>query len=135
MQRKYSTTIVVREPINLTTLAQRYLSTEISEHLHVFSIASLRVVISLASNDGAHVLHILEQPTFVFTPLSCTPAFSTSPVSSLATQGNIPTIEEWKMLWSAWDTITLQMIPYEMLHQKPIDLRHKCLFYIGHIPT
>ncbi|KDQ55037.1 hypothetical protein JAAARDRAFT_37574 [Jaapia argillacea MUCL 33604] len=22
-----------------------------------------------------------------------------------------------------------------MLHQKPIDLRHKCLFYIGHIPT
>ena len=27
------------------------------------------------------------------------------------------------------------MIPQEMLHQKPIDLRHKCLFYIGHIPT
>jgi len=27
------------------------------------------------------------------------------------------------------------MIPHEMLHQKPIDLRHKCLFYIGHIPT
>ncbi|EGO00865.1 hypothetical protein SERLA73DRAFT_105312 [Serpula lacrymans var. lacrymans S7.3] len=27
------------------------------------------------------------------------------------------------------------MIPKHMLHQKPIDLRHKCLFYIGHIPT
>ncbi|EPQ54993.1 hypothetical protein GLOTRDRAFT_60878 [Gloeophyllum trabeum ATCC 11539] len=27
------------------------------------------------------------------------------------------------------------MIPPGMLHQKPIDLRHKCLFYIGHIPT
>lgn len=27
------------------------------------------------------------------------------------------------------------MIPREMLHHKPIDLRHKCLFYIGHIPT
>ncbi|EIN06452.1 hypothetical protein PUNSTDRAFT_105460 [Punctularia strigosozonata HHB-11173 SS5] len=27
------------------------------------------------------------------------------------------------------------MIPREMLLQKPIDLRHKCLFYIGHIPT
>ena len=26
-------------------------------------------------------------------------------------------------------------LPPEMLHQKPIDLRHKCLFYIGHIPT
>ncbi|KIY53993.1 hypothetical protein FISHEDRAFT_63194 [Fistulina hepatica ATCC 64428] len=27
------------------------------------------------------------------------------------------------------------MIPPEMLLQKPIDLRHKCLFYIGHIST
>jgi formylglycine-generating enzyme required for sulfatase activity len=27
------------------------------------------------------------------------------------------------------------MIPKSMLLQKPIDLRHKCLFYIGHIPT
>jgi len=49
--------------------------------------------------------------------------------------GNIPTLEEWDRLWTAWDMVTLQMIPYEMLHQKPIDLRHKCLFYIGHIPT
>jgi len=49
--------------------------------------------------------------------------------------GNIPTLEEWDRLWAAWDMVTLQMIPYEMLHQKPIDLRHKCLFYIGHIPT
>lgn len=29
----------------------------------------------------------------------------------------------------------MRMIPLEMLHHKPIDLRHKCLFYIGHIPT
>ncbi|KAG8771688.1 hypothetical protein FRC12_003469 [Ceratobasidium sp. 428] len=27
------------------------------------------------------------------------------------------------------------MIPQEMLRQKPIDLRHKCLFYLGHIPA
>lgn len=27
------------------------------------------------------------------------------------------------------------MIPEGMLHTKPIYLRHKCLFYIGHIPT
>jgi hypothetical protein len=27
------------------------------------------------------------------------------------------------------------MIPPSMLMQKPIDLRHICLFYLGHIPT
>ena len=30
-------------------------------------------------------------------------------------------------------SITLDMIPREMLHQKPIDLRHICLFYLGHM--
>jgi hypothetical protein len=30
-------------------------------------------------------------------------------------------------------SITLDMIPKEMLHQKPIDLRHICLFYLGHM--
>ncbi|KAL1750928.1 C-type lectin protein [Schizophyllum commune] len=49
--------------------------------------------------------------------------------------GNIPTEAEWESLWAAWDLVTLSMIPPAMLHQKPIDLRHKCLFYIGHIPT
>ncbi|KAG5341084.1 hypothetical protein C0989_011676 [Termitomyces sp. Mn162] len=29
----------------------------------------------------------------------------------------------------------LRMIPPSMLYQKPIDLRHICLFYFGHIPT
>jgi hypothetical protein len=27
------------------------------------------------------------------------------------------------------------MIPEAMLFQKPIDLRHICLFYLGHIPA
>lgn len=26
------------------------------------------------------------------------------------------------------------MIPSDLLHSKPIDLRHICLFYLGHIP-
>lgn len=29
---------------------------------------------------------------------------------------------------------TLDMIPRDLLHSKPIDLRHICLFYLGHIP-
>lgn len=38
-------------------------------------------------------------------------------------------------MWKAWDSITLGMIPRSMLFTKPIDLRHICLFYLGHIPT
>ena len=38
-------------------------------------------------------------------------------------------------MWAAWDFITRQMIPPSMLFQKPIDLRHICLFYCGHIPA
>lgn len=47
----------------------------------------------------------------------------------------IPTASEWSKVWSSWDTITLTMISRKLLHQKPIDLRHICLFYIGHIPA
>jgi hypothetical protein len=48
---------------------------------------------------------------------------------------NVPSISDWREMWKAWDLITLEMIPSSMLHEKPIDLRHKCLFYLGHIPA
>lgn len=38
-------------------------------------------------------------------------------------------------MWAAWDFINGQMISASMLFVKPIDLRHICLFYRGHIPT
>jgi formylglycine-generating enzyme required for sulfatase activity len=79
-------------------------------------------------------LHILEKPTFVYRPLSYNTTHSLAP-STDGKYGNIPTVDEWKVLWATWDLITLQMIPKTLLHQKPIDLRHICLFYIGHIPT
>ncbi|MCO5590102.1 hypothetical protein L7F22_044071 [Adiantum nelumboides] len=47
----------------------------------------------------------------------------------------LPSLKEWDDLWAAWDTVTLTMIPNSMLHEKPIDLRHICLFYLGHIPA
>lgn len=47
----------------------------------------------------------------------------------------IPTPHEWHSVWKSWDTITLTMISRKMLHEKPIDLRHICLFYLGHIPA
>ncbi|KAG6865949.1 hypothetical protein C0991_010204 [Blastosporella zonata] len=102
-----------------------------AQHLTSFSLAGLRAVTSTPV-VGGYVAYTLERPTFVYTPLLQTPGFTLAPLPS---SGNIPTIDEWKNVWSTWDLITLQMIPQEMLHQKPIDLRHKCLFYIGHIPT
>lgn len=47
----------------------------------------------------------------------------------------LPSLRDWDDMWRAWDTVTLTMIPQNMLHEKPIDLRHICLFYIGHIPA
>lgn len=38
-------------------------------------------------------------------------------------------------MWRVWDCVTRNMIPPSMLFQKPIDLRHICLFYLGHIPV
>jgi L-histidine Nalpha-methyltransferase / hercynylcysteine S-oxide synthase len=40
-------------------------------------------------------------------------------------------MEEWEQLWKAWDMVTLQMIPEDLLQEKPILLRHPCIFYIG----
>jgi len=47
----------------------------------------------------------------------------------------VPAREEWDNSWALWDFITLRMVPESMLHEKPIHLRHICLFYIGHIPA
>ena len=56
-------------------------------------------------------------------------------ISKDATFPTIPTLDEWSNMWKLWDTVTLGMIPESMLMLAPIDLRHKCLFYLGHIPT
>ncbi|ESZ95365.1 DUF323 domain protein [Sclerotinia borealis F-4128] len=47
----------------------------------------------------------------------------------------VPTFEDWKGLWSVWDTVTRKMITNEDLTEKPIRLRNACIFYLGHIPT
>jgi len=47
----------------------------------------------------------------------------------------VPSLDEWRQLWKAWDTVTRQMIPENELLSKPIKLRNACIFYLGHIPT
>lgn len=103
-----------------------------AEALNVFSLSGLRVVFSVSFGTdsisptlgGGHAtLYLLEHPQVSFPPLPPLAPFG------------VPTPDDWRALWAAWDLVTLGMIPQAMLHQKPIDLRHKCLFYIGHIPT
>lgn len=45
----------------------------------------------------------------------------------------VPSLNEWRELWKAWDMVTLQMIPEDLLLEKPIHLRHPCIFYIGQL--
>jgi len=85
-------------------------------------------------------LWLLERPPFIFTlkdsrwacnsrgELIQKKSYSSSPYG-------VPSPQDWQNMWAAWDFVTLRMIPPSMLFQKPIDLRHICLFYLGHIPT
>jgi len=47
----------------------------------------------------------------------------------------VPSLNDYKELWASWDTLTLQMVPKDLLLEKPIKLRNACIFYLGHIPT
>ncbi|KAJ4483728.1 C-type lectin protein [Lentinula aciculospora] len=110
--------------------------------LNAIALAGLRSVVFFPSSEPKALIHILERPRVVFPSMSHTPSYEPAYLSSSSSAKatadgtpNIPTLAEWNTLWAAWDLVTLRMIPSEMLLQKPIDLRHKCLFYIGHIPT
>ncbi|KAF5388839.1 hypothetical protein D9757_005606 [Collybiopsis confluens] len=93
--------------------------------------AGLRSIISF---ENGRIL-IVERPAVVFKTRKECDGYAPESLSTNSYSNNIPTMREWRNIWKAWDLITLEMIPKDMLLQKPIDLRHKCLFYIGHIPT
>ncbi|KAI0352516.1 hypothetical protein OH77DRAFT_1409131 [Trametes cingulata] len=89
-------------------------------------------MISLNSSTSDLTLHILERPAQTYPLLSSTPPTLLNPS---ANPFSIPSLPEFERGWATWDLITLGMIPPTLLHSKPIDLRHKPLFYIGHLPT
>ncbi|OJA14471.1 hypothetical protein AZE42_05285 [Rhizopogon vesiculosus] len=101
-----------------------------SDAYTLFAGANLRPIQRWTDNTGRYSLWLLERPAFVF-PLLDSP----SVVSGHNTKFGMPSIEDWHNMWTVWDFITTRMIPPSMLFQKPIDLRHICLFYLGHIPT
>ena len=108
----------------------------------MFEKSGLRIIQYWKDPQSEYRLWLLEKPAFYF-PLLPEVAKQTedgqAPKTSSATAADswssIPTRQEWATLWKYWDLVTLDMIPEHMLHSKPIDLRHKCLFYLGHIPT
>ncbi|KAI0059578.1 DUF323 domain-containing protein [Artomyces pyxidatus] len=105
-----------------------YKYTEKDAHT-LFVDANLRPIQRWTDPATGYSLWLLERPVFAF-PLLRTPA---SPLST--TPFGVPTFQDFQDMWAAWDFITRKMIPDSMLFQKPIDLRHICLFYTGHIPT
>ncbi|KAI0345952.1 DUF323 domain-containing protein [Trametopsis cervina] len=93
----------------------------------LFAEANLRPINRWTDKDSQYSLWLLERPQFSFPPL-------VQRTERLSPFG-LPSIAEWQDMWAAWDFINRRMIPPSMLFQKPIDLRHICLFYQGHIPT
>ncbi|KAF5723707.1 hypothetical protein FMUND_1641 [Fusarium mundagurra] len=47
----------------------------------------------------------------------------------------VPSLAEWKQLWSIWDFVTTKMMFADALMEKPIHLRNPLLFYLSHIPA
>lgn len=103
-----------------------------------FDAAGLRVVQSWADDAGRYDLWLVEKPPFWFDsthtsiPAQTPRENGANSVSRNVNRG-IPSMEEWEEMWKAWDTVTLTMISSPMMHMKPIDLRHICLFYLGHV--
>lgn len=112
----------------------------------LFAASGLRIVRKWADTEqtGVYNLFLLEKPQFAFPS-------TLDAIKKGENPFGVPTLQNWDLLWSAWDCVvrqinrrndghqadlpqTLDMIPRDLLHSKPIDLRHICLFYLGHIP-
>lgn len=102
-----------------------------TQALELFHKSNLQPIHRWISANGLYSLWLLHRPSFDF-PIAPTMSNNASDDSTFPL---IPTQDEWSNIWKLWDTVTLGMIPPELMMQKPIDLRHKCLFYLGHIPT
>ena len=95
----------------------------------LFTQTQFRPIQRWVDSTDRHSLVLLERPPFVFQfGSNLSPAGSCGPFS-------VPTVKDWETAWTAWDFVTLRMIPPSMLYKKPIDLRHICLFYLGHVPA
>lgn len=88
---------------------------------HLIDAVQLHRVHTWADSQDQYDLHLLQKAPFAFSPAPPTAPY--------------PSASEWRDLWSAWDTVTTTMVTPSMLFERPIDLRHPIIFYLGHIPA
>ncbi len=132
------------------------------ETLNLFDYAGLRVVQRWSDKSDRYDIWLVEKPCFHFSNSAADPVLTAADQSAHEHKGSsqdsakfddgwggsnldelaqraaplgLPSLQDWKTAWDAWNCVTLTMIPKEKLHEKPIDLRHICLFYLGHIPA
>ncbi|RAL65599.1 hypothetical protein DID88_005271 [Monilinia fructigena] len=94
------------------------------ETANLLKDAGMREAQKWSASSDEYNIHLLTKSSM---------AFDTNP--KVYASSTAPTFEDWKGLWSVWDTVTRKMIPNEELVEKPIKLRNACIFYLGHIPT
>jgi len=97
-----------------------------TESLELFESAGLVPAQYWQDPNSNYRLWLLRKPPFFFPNKTISPVKGASAPLEDQRFGSVPTRSEWEALWKMWDTITLGMIPEPMLHEKPIDLRHKC---------
>ncbi|KIW86193.1 hypothetical protein Z517_01588 [Fonsecaea pedrosoi CBS 271.37] len=90
----------------------------------LWHIAGLIPQISYSNKTNDYFIHLLSPATINFP--SKPAEFAASPV---------PSLDDWRQLWAAWDIVTRSMVPRDELLNKPIKLRNDLIFYLGHIPT
>ncbi|TIA99977.1 hypothetical protein E3P84_01859 [Wallemia ichthyophaga] len=100
------------------------------EAISLFRAAGLRATYKWSDSNDMYGLWLVERPSFNLLPPNL-PSWANTTRQSL--QG-VPLVSDWIEMWKCWDCI-MGMVPDEMLHRKPIDLRHIVLFYFGHIPA
>ncbi|KAF9352300.1 hypothetical protein BGX26_009854 [Mortierella sp. AD094] len=93
----------------------------LEESTQLFEQTEMTRLGQYTSASGRYDLHLARKAPFYFKTTGSMP---------------LPSQEEWAELWKSWDLITMSMIQHpSMLLEKPIDLRHPFLFYLGHIPV
>ncbi|KAF8977438.1 hypothetical protein BGZ46_007391 [Entomortierella lignicola] len=93
----------------------------LEESTQLFEQTEMTKLGQYTSASNRYDLHIVRKTPFYLKTTDSTP---------------LPSQEEWAELWKSWDLITMTMIQHpSMLMEKPIDLRHPFLFYLGHIPV
>ncbi|KAF1944312.1 hypothetical protein EJ02DRAFT_420396 [Clathrospora elynae] len=98
----------------------KYSRDEVKE---LWEAAKLAETVVWANSKADYGLHFVSKPA-VF--------YSTKPEEYAAKP--VPSLHEWREIWTAWNEVTKMIHKEELLH-KPIKLRNECIFYLGHIPT